>query len=129
MWLYIPVSIRYTKELLLNSVFFSGCFSEEVGKVLEICIPCWICTRCDLLQKKFRSLFHGVSNDRCNEELNTALLSISNQLGQERCHFRIGGLITVNHDMLGKVSKVGVYIVKLFTLTISFTFNSFFSEL
>lgn len=80
-----------------------GCTTEESGKLLEICIPCWICTRCDHLQRKFRSLFHGISVDRRNEQLNTALLRISAQLGQETCQLRVGGLIKINNEMLGKV--------------------------
>ncbi|XP_030563945.1 putative gustatory receptor 98a [Drosophila novamexicana] len=78
------------------------CTTEESGKLLEICIPCWICTRCDHLQRKFRSLFHGISVDRRNEQLNTALLRISAQLGQETCQLRVGGLVKINNEMLGK---------------------------
>ncbi|KAH8417882.1 hypothetical protein KR222_007570, partial [Zaprionus bogoriensis] len=76
--------------------------TEELAKLLEICIPCWICTRCDFLQRQLRSIFHGVSGNRRSEHLNAALLGISTQLGQERCRFSIGGLLIINNEMLGK---------------------------
>ncbi|KAH8312217.1 hypothetical protein KR044_009829 [Drosophila immigrans] len=95
-WVYLNIFQNKAYSLQL------WCVSEEIGKLLEVIIPCWICTRCDYLQRKLRSQFHGVSTDRSNEDLNIALLRISSQLAQERCQFRIGGLITINHEMLGR---------------------------
>lgn len=72
--------------------------------MLEICIPCWFCTQCDLLQRQFRSLLHDISINRHNVQLNNALLRISSQLGQERSQFCLGGFIAINNELLGKVS-------------------------
>ncbi|XP_002054758.3 putative gustatory receptor 98a [Drosophila virilis] len=76
--------------------------TEELGKLLEIGIPCWICTRCGSLQRQFRSLFHGLTANRHNKHLNNALLRISVQLGQETAQFSVGGFLIINNEMLGK---------------------------
>ncbi|TDG42564.1 hypothetical protein AWZ03_011003 [Drosophila navojoa] len=67
------------------------CATEELGILLEMSVPCWFWTRCDQLQRKFRAVFHGVSVDRRNEQLNTALQRISAQLGQESFMWHVPG--------------------------------------
>ncbi|KAH8388258.1 hypothetical protein KR093_002294, partial [Drosophila rubida] len=94
-WMY--VSRRFP-----NFALHAWCVSEEIAKLLEVILPCWIYTRCDYLQRKLRSQFHGISKGRSDEELNLALLRISSQLAQERCLCRIGGLINLNNEMLGR---------------------------
>ncbi|KAH8414290.1 hypothetical protein KR215_002444 [Drosophila sulfurigaster] len=95
-WLYL----NSTRTNALAMQLYTA--TEEFGKLLEICIPCWICTRCDLLQRKFHSLFHGVSRNRLRYEINSALLKVSSQLSQEKSQFNIGGYLTLNNKMLGK---------------------------
>ncbi|XP_023161715.2 putative gustatory receptor 98a [Drosophila hydei] len=93
----------YVKKIHTNNVPMQiWCLTEELGILLEISIPCWFWTRCEQLQRKFRAVFHVISVDRRNEQLNTALLRISAQLGQESCQFRVGGLVPINNNMLGK---------------------------
>ncbi|EDW14974.2 uncharacterized protein Dmoj_GI24561 [Drosophila mojavensis] len=95
----------YVNRIQTNNVPMQiWCATEELGILLEMCMPCWLWTRCDQLQRKFRAIFHGVSVDRRNEQLNTALLRVSAQLGQESCEFTVGGLLTINNNLLGKVS-------------------------
>lgn len=96
--------VGHLDETYISSISFTGCLTEELGILLEISIPCWFWTRCEQLQRKFRAVFHVISVDRRNEQLNTALLRISAQLGQESCQFRVGGLVPINNNMLGKVS-------------------------
>ncbi|XP_060647182.1 putative gustatory receptor 98a [Drosophila nasuta] len=95
-WLYL----NSTRTNALAMQLYTA--TEEFGKLLEICIPCWICTRCDLLQRKFHSLFHGVSRNRLRYEINSALLKVSTQLSQEKSQFNIGGYLTLNNKMMGK---------------------------
>ncbi|KAL7731221.1 hypothetical protein ACLKA6_014408 [Drosophila palustris] len=93
----------YLNSTRINTIAMQTyCTCEEFEKLLEICIPCWICTRCDRLQRKFRSLFHGVSTNRRSEKLNSALIRILTQLDQERSQFSMGGYFTINNKMLGK---------------------------
>ncbi|XP_017866411.1 PREDICTED: putative gustatory receptor 98a [Drosophila arizonae] len=93
----------YVNRIQTNNVPMQiWCATEELLILLEMCVPCWFWTRCDQLQRKFRAVFHGVSVDRRNEQLNTALLRVSAQLGQESCEFTVGGLLTINNNLLGK---------------------------
>ncbi|KAH8388255.1 hypothetical protein KR093_002295, partial [Drosophila rubida] len=91
----INLSAYFTYSLLDST-------TEEIGKLLEICIPCWICTRCDLLQRQFHSLFHGVSRNRQSYAINSALLKLSTQLAQEKSQFSVGGYLILNNQMLGR---------------------------
>lgn len=81
----------------------SAGFIEEFTNIMEVCIPCWICTRWESQQRQFRSIFHGIWKNRSDVKLNTAILGISSQLGQERSQFTIGGFLILNHNLLGKV--------------------------
>ncbi|XP_060648293.1 putative gustatory receptor 98a [Drosophila nasuta] len=96
-WVYL--NIFYNRDYIGLQLYG---VAEELGKLLEICVPCWIYTRCDQLQLQFRSIFHGIFANRWHEKLNCGLLSISTQLGQERSLFSIGGFFMLNNKMLGK---------------------------
>ncbi|KAH8341972.1 hypothetical protein KR059_006482 [Drosophila kikkawai] len=95
-WLYLSkrvhsdVSIQYY------------CGIDECVKILEVVVPCWICTRCDVMQRRFRSMFYTLTKDRRNSQLNAALNRLCLQLGQERCQFSAGGLVEISTEMLGK---------------------------
>lgn len=84
-------------------ISLSDCIIEQFCKLVEIIVPCLICNQCELLQRQLRSLFHTLSLDRRNMELNLSLLRISLQLGQESCFFSAGGLFIINNVTLGKV--------------------------
>ncbi|ALC45566.1 maker165 [Drosophila busckii] len=102
------------------------CATEQLGKLVEIIVPCWCCTRCEYLQRKFRALFHGLTANRRHDDVNAALLQISAQLGQESCQFSVGGLWNINNDMLAKflfgmVSYIFIFIQFRLTFTDSST--------
>ncbi|KAH8242789.1 hypothetical protein KR032_002159 [Drosophila birchii] len=78
------------------------CGVDECVKILEVVVPCWICTRCDVMQRRFRSMFYTLTKDRRNGQLNAALNRLCLQLGQERCQFSAGGLVEISTEMLGK---------------------------
>jgi len=77
----------------------------ECIKLLEIVVPCYLCTRCDAMQRKFLSMFYTVTTDRRSSQLNAALRSLNLQLSQEKYKFSAGGMVDINTEMLGKVSK------------------------
>ncbi|XP_064550888.1 putative gustatory receptor 98a [Drosophila montana] len=96
-WMFVNIiQKRVYGRLLLYAL------TEELGKLLQIGIPCWICTRCARLQRQFRSLFHGVTVNRQNKHMNNALLRISVQLAQETAQLSVGGFLIINNEMLGK---------------------------
>lgn len=87
------------------------CLTEQCGKLVEIIVPCQICDHCGLLYRQLRSMFHTLSSDRCNYQLNLAVIRMSSQLGQEQCFFSAGGLLLMNNVTLGKVRlSLGIYI-------------------
>ncbi|KAH8382609.1 hypothetical protein KR009_004372, partial [Drosophila setifemur] len=113
-WLYLSM-VEHTD---VKIQYYCG--TEEVVKLLEIMVPCWICTRCDGMQRKFRAMFYTVTTDRRNRQLNAALLRLCMQLGQETCQFSAGGLVEISTEMLGKfLFGVASYIV----VCIQFSFN------
>ncbi|KAH8417801.1 hypothetical protein KR222_006034 [Zaprionus bogoriensis] len=92
------------KARMENYSVQTWCVTQELGKLLEISLCCWFCTRCGVLQRQFRAVFHGISAARRSEQLNITILRISQQLGQEASRFCLGGLIPFNNEMLGKVT-------------------------
>ncbi|KAH8417628.1 hypothetical protein KR222_002997, partial [Zaprionus bogoriensis] len=80
----------------------TDCLTEELCKFIEIIVPSLICSHCERLYRQLRSIFHSLSSDRRNQQLNEALLSISAQLGQEHFVFSAGGLLKLNNVTLGK---------------------------
>ncbi|XP_001955334.3 putative gustatory receptor 98a [Drosophila ananassae] len=102
------------------------CATDECIKLVEIMVPCWICTRCDVLQRRFRSLFYTVTTDRRNRQLNAALNRLCMQLGQEKCRFSAAGLVEISTEMLGKfIFGMVSYIV----ICIQFSMNLMASKL
>lgn len=94
---------------------------------MGIFVASLICTRCALLQRQLRSIFHGLATDRQNAQLNAALYRISGQLGQERFEFSAGGLMVINNETLGKVRE-SIYLNLLrefmvFTFLLQFIFG------
>ncbi|EDW24050.1 GL23924 [Drosophila persimilis] len=94
-WLYLS-KIQHTSV----SVQYY-CATEEFCKLMEIIVPCWLCSRCDLMQRKFRSIFYRLASGRRNGQLNAALIRICIQLGQEKYQFSAGGFAYISTEMLG----------------------------
>ncbi|EDW81743.2 uncharacterized protein Dwil_GK12227 [Drosophila willistoni] len=101
------------------------CVIEEFCKLMEIVVPCLICTRCDLVQRKVRSLFHHHISLECqNEQLKSGILRTNMLLGQERCQFSAGGFLIINNEMLGKfLFGVVSYIVICIQFRINYIAN------
>jgi len=78
---------------------------DEIIKILEIIVPCYLCTQCEAMQRKLRSMFYTITTDRRNGQLNAALRRLNLQLSQEKCQFSAGGLVEITTEMLGKVSR------------------------
>ncbi|XP_017082807.2 putative gustatory receptor 98a [Drosophila eugracilis] len=119
-WLYL--NIIQSPELPVK------CYvaTDECIKILEIIVPCYICTRCDALQRKFRSMFYTITTDRRSSQLNTALRRLNLQLSQERCQFSAGGLVSINTEMLGKfIFGVFSYIIICIQFSINLRSSSF----
>ncbi|KAH8251954.1 hypothetical protein KR038_011928 [Drosophila bunnanda] len=95
-WLYLSKTIHTDVSIQYY------CGIDECVKILEVVVPCWICTRCDAMQRRFRSMFYTLTKDRRNGQLNAALNRLCLQLGQERCQFSAGGLVEISTEMLGK---------------------------
>lgn len=114
-WIYMNVTgtacwavilctyVENQKISIAKYIFLTVCLTELCGKLVEIIVPCLICTYSEQLQRQLRALFHTLSSDRYNSQLNLALLRISSQLGQEKCFFSAGGLFVINNVTLGKV--------------------------
>ncbi|XP_016974799.1 putative gustatory receptor 98a [Drosophila rhopaloa] len=95
-WLYLG-QVQHTA---VSIQYYVCC--EECIKLLEIVVPCWICMRCDVMQRKLRSIFYTITTDRRNSQLNLALRKLCLQLSQERFQFSAGGLVEITTEMLGK---------------------------
>ncbi|KAH8288755.1 hypothetical protein KR054_009284 [Drosophila jambulina] len=95
-WLYLSKTLQSDVSIQYY------CGVDECVKILEVVVPCWICTRCDVMQRRFRSMFYTLTKDRRNGQLNAALNRLCLQLGQERCQFSAGGLVEISTEMLGK---------------------------
>ncbi|XP_037718250.1 putative gustatory receptor 98a [Drosophila subpulchrella] len=95
-WLYLS-KIQHTEVSIQHYVAL-----DEVIKILEIVVPCYICTQCEAMQRKLRSMFYTITTDRRNGQLNAALRRLNLQLSQEKCQFSAGGLVDINTEMLGK---------------------------
>lgn len=103
-WAVILCTYTVNQRIFISmSCFLTVCLTELCGKLVEIIVPCLICTYSEQLQRQLRALFHTLSSDRYNSQLNLALLRISSQLGQEKCFFSAGGLFDINNVTLGKV--------------------------
>ncbi|XP_017034981.2 putative gustatory receptor 98a [Drosophila kikkawai] len=98
----LPYWIYLSKVQHTGVAVQSYCGIDECVKILEVVVPCWICTRCDVMQRRFRSMFYTLTKDRRNSQLNAALNRLCLQLGQERCQFSAGGLVEISTEMLGK---------------------------
>ncbi|SPP80630.1 putative gustatory receptor 98a [Drosophila guanche] len=94
-WLYLS-KIQHTK---VSIQYY--CAVEEFCKLMEIIVPCWLCSRCDLMQRKFRSIFYSLATGRRNGQLNAALIRMCIQLGQEKYQFSVGGFAYISTEMLG----------------------------
>ncbi|XP_022211977.1 putative gustatory receptor 98a [Drosophila obscura] len=94
-WLYLS-RIQHTR---VSIQYY--CAIEEFCKLMEIIVPCWLCSRCDLMQRKFRSIFYSLATGRRNGQLNAALIRICIQLGQEKYQFSAGGFAYISTEMLG----------------------------
>ncbi|KAI8044325.1 putative gustatory receptor 98a [Drosophila gunungcola] len=95
-WLYLS-KVQHTKVSIQYYVAIDECI-----KILEIVVPCWICARCDAMQRKLSSMFYTITTDRRNGQLNMALRRLCLQLSQERFQFSAGGLVEITTEMLGK---------------------------
>ncbi|XP_017008908.2 putative gustatory receptor 98a [Drosophila takahashii] len=95
-WLYLS-KVQHTDVSIQHYVELDECI-----KILEIIVPCYICTRCDAMQRKLRSMFYTITTDRRNGQLNAALRRLNLQLSQEKCQFSAGGLVEITTEMLGK---------------------------
>ncbi|XP_060647184.1 putative gustatory receptor 98a [Drosophila nasuta] len=105
-WIFINVQSQR------NAAIVQYCAVEELVKFLELSIPFMIWSRCELLQRKFRSILHSLSAHRVDGQLNACLWRLSAQLGQESCQFSAGGFLVINNEMLGKfIFGMASYIV------------------
>ncbi|EDV53412.1 putative gustatory receptor 98a [Drosophila erecta] len=118
-WLYLS-RVQHTQVSIQHYVAMDECI-----KLLEIVVPCYVCTRCDAMQRKFRSMFYTVTADRRNSQLNAALRSLNLQLSQEKYRFSAGGMVDINTEMLGKfIFGMISYIVICIQFSISFSAKS-----
>ncbi|EDV95026.1 GH23777 [Drosophila grimshawi] len=118
-WMYVNMHNN------INFIIVFYCITEELCKLLAIIVSCLICTRCGRLQRQLRSIYHGLTTDRSNEQLNFYLYRISSQLGQERCQFSAGGFLVINNEILGKfIFGMISYIVVCIQFRISLIDNS-----
>ncbi|EDW68276.1 uncharacterized protein Dvir_GJ22630 [Drosophila virilis] len=98
----LPYWILVNRHNHINISTTYYCATEEICKLMGLFVASFICTRCALLQRQLRSIFHGLTTDRQNAQLNADLYRISGQLGQERFEFSAGGLMVINNETLGK---------------------------
>ncbi|XP_039494080.1 putative gustatory receptor 98a [Drosophila santomea] len=114
-WLYLS-RVQHTEVSIQHYVA-----TDECIKLLEIVVPCYVCTRCDAMQRKFRSMFYTVTTDRRNGQLNAALRSLNLQLSQEKYKFSAAGMVDINTEMLGKfIFGMISYIVICIQFSINF---------
>ncbi|XP_016949688.1 putative gustatory receptor 98a [Drosophila biarmipes] len=95
-WLYLS-KIQHPEMSIKLYVAFDECI-----KILEIVVPCYICSQCEAMQRKLRSMFYTITTDRRNGQLNAALRRLNLQLSQEKYQFSAGGLVEITTEMLGK---------------------------
>lgn len=95
----------------------ADCVADQLCQLVEIIVPCLICTHCELIYRQLKALFHTLSSDRQNTQLNLALIRISSRLRQEKCFFSAGGMFCINNVTLGKVSGYfgNAYLLQVFT--------------
>ncbi|XP_017041593.1 putative gustatory receptor 98a [Drosophila ficusphila] len=95
-WFYLS-KVEKTEGLIQHYVA-----ADELIKILEIVLPCYICTLCVARQKKLRSMFYTITTDRRNGQLNSEIRRLNLQLSQERFYFSAGGMMEITNEMLGK---------------------------
>lgn len=109
---------------IAKCISLADCVADQLCQLVEIIVQCLICTRCERIYRPLKALFHTLSSDRQNTQLNLAVMSISSRLQQERCLFSAGGMFCINNVTLGKVSDFDnanlLHILYLYSVVVYF---------